>query len=222
MASKDKKGKKGSNDTNKATKGVGGAITGAATELLGEVEKTGEALVTEVKQLFDDLTHKITEVASATAETTVSVAEKVAKEPAELLRGLVNEVTAAGESSLQVIGDGFDTLKKQLLGSGEAGTPEPSVKKEKKKKTKKDKKVSTEESTARKTTPVAKKTTAKKKPTTKKKATAKKKAIATPADVPITKKAVVRKKTTTKKATVAKKAVARKKAPAKATTPKEP
>ena len=75
MASKNKNTGKKSEE--KAEQGIGDSIADTATEFIGEVEKAGEALVTEVKQLFDGLTDKVTDVANTAAETTVSVAGKV-------------------------------------------------------------------------------------------------------------------------------------------------
>jgi hypothetical protein len=91
------------------------SVADAATDLIGEVERTAETLTTEVKQLFDSLTEKVAATASAAAETTASVAGKVGvKDPSQLIRGLLGEVKAAGETSLNVISEGFNTLRRQL------------------------------------------------------------------------------------------------------------
>jgi ribonuclease E len=159
---KDKKGGKGK----KASR----AITDTATQFLGEVEKTGEALVTEVKQVLDGLTDKLANLASAATETTASVAEKVRHEPAELMRGVVNDVTEAGEASLRAIGERFDTLRQELLGGAEKAGPAKKEKKKAKNKDKAEKKPVVKKSAKKKA--VTKKTAARK--SVKKKSSAKK------------------------------------------------
>ncbi len=215
MASKNAKNGKGSRENKKVSKDAGGSITDTATEFLGEVEKSGEALVADVKQLFDGLTEKVTEVASIAAETTVSVADKVTKEPAELLRGLVNDVAEASETSLQAIGEHFDELRKQLLGSDDAKTAKSQKNKENKKNVEKaEKSVAEEEVVTKDVAPkkAVKKTAAKKRAATKKKSTVAK-------DAPAAKKVTARKKTTAvKKKAGAKKVAARKKGPVKPIT----
>ena len=54
---------------------------------------------------------KVSDAAGSAAESTSSAAGKVAKEPADLLRGIVAEVTEAGESSLRTVGERFDALR---------------------------------------------------------------------------------------------------------------
>jgi hypothetical protein len=91
------------------------SVADVATDLIGDVERTAEALAKEVKQLFDNLSEKVAATASAAAETTASVADKVvAKDPAQLIRGLLGEVKAAGETSLTVISERFNALRRQL------------------------------------------------------------------------------------------------------------
>ena len=194
MASKDKKSSKGSKDNKKAGKKSEGSLANTATEFLGDVEKAGEALVTEVKQLFDSLSEKVVDVTSAAAETTVSVAEKVTKEPTELLRGLANDVKEAGETSMRAIGEQFDALTTQLLGSTEKAEAEK--KKSKKKKEKKEGKAVAAK--GKKEEKIAKK-----------KASTKKKTVAA-SKAPVAKKTTVSKKTAAKKTTARKKAVAKK------------
>jgi hypothetical protein len=99
----------------KPSKGAASSIKDSATEFLEEVEKTGNTLLAEVRQLFDALTDKVSSAASAAAETTTSMAEKVAgNEPAQLARRLLQDVKEAGEASLRVIGEGFDTLRRRV------------------------------------------------------------------------------------------------------------
>jgi len=91
------------------------SVAKTATDLIGDVERTAEALAKEVKQLFDNLSEKVAATASAAAETTASVADKVvAKDPSQLIRGLLGEVKAAGETSLTVISERFNALRRQL------------------------------------------------------------------------------------------------------------
>ena len=154
-----------------------------AAGFLDEVEKHGSALAGEVKELFDTLTEKVSNLASAAAETTAAVAEKVTiKEPAELLRGLLDDVKDAGEASINTIGKRFDELRTHAEKSvSAAGDKKPAKKKAVKKKATKKK--------------VTKKKAAKKKATSKKappRKTVKKK---------VTKKKATKKKTTKRKAT---------------------
>ena len=103
------------------SKSAASSIKNSATEFLEEVEKTGNTLLGEVRQLFEGLTEKVSSAASAAAETTASMAEKVAgNEPAQLARRLLEDVKEAGEASLRVIGEGFDTLRRRVAPGAEA------------------------------------------------------------------------------------------------------
>jgi hypothetical protein len=194
MAS-EKKGKK-SAETGGTPEGPQATGQEAAKGLLEEIEKTAEYLVGEVKALFDSLTEKVSGVAGAAAETTAAVAEKVAiKEPAHLIRGLIEDVRQAGETSLGVIADGFEGLRRRLVSSEEPPAAEAVAPK---------KKAAAKKAAAKKT--ATKKATTKKaaaKKATTKKATTKK---------ATTKKAVA-KKVAAEAAPPAEKTVARKKAP---------
>ncbi len=159
-------GKKKGGDGSKAKKRT---IKETAKGFLDEAEKTGTALVDEVKGLFDELSKKVAEVAGSAAETTASVAEKVTiKEPAELARGLMEDVKDAGEASLRTIGKGFDELRERVISSSE----KTSSGKSKDKKAAKKKKTAAKKKAAKKK--VAKKKVAKKKAAKKKTATRKK------------------------------------------------
>lgn len=189
-------------------------ITGAIKGFVEEVENTSSSLASDVKQHFDDLTVRVSDVVSSAAETTVSMAEKVTvKDPAELLRGLLQEIKEASEISIKVIGDRFDELVHRAKDSAE-GTPKKKVTKKRATKKKTAKKKTAKKAVVKKTAKkkvvkktatrkkaVAKKTVAKKKTVSKKKRVAKK----TPA----------RKRAASKKKTVAKKTAARKKAAVK-------
>ena len=90
MASAKKKGNKNSKAKKKTAKGTASSLKDTAAGFLDEVEKHGSALAGDVRQLFDTLSEKVSGLASSAAETTVAVAEKVTvKEPAELIRGLL-------------------------------------------------------------------------------------------------------------------------------------
>ena len=185
MGSAKNKGSEEAKAGGKKAKGAGQrGVKGAAKGFLDEAEKTGAALVGEVKGLFDNLADKVTSVAGAAAETTASMAGKVTiKEPAELIRGLLEDVAHASEASMRMIGKGFDDLRDSVLSS----TDKKSRGKSKGKK-----------ATAKKVAKKAAKKVAKKKVAKKKVA---KKKVA---------KKVVKKKTTKK--TAKKKAAVRKKA----------
>ncbi len=78
-------------DKNKSSKETPEAAASGIKEsikgFIDEVENTSASLASEVKELFDDLTEKVTAVASSAAETTVTMAEKVAvKDPGDLIR----------------------------------------------------------------------------------------------------------------------------------------
>ena len=149
------------------------------------MEKHGSELASDVKQAFDTLTDKVAGLAASAAETTAAVAEKVTvKEPAELLRGLVDDVRVAGEASIKTIAESFDALRSQA----EKSIPLFGEKKVTKKK-------------------AAKKTVAKK-AAAKKKVAKKKVAKKTVAKKRVAKKKVAKKKVAKRK--VAKKKVAKK------------
>jgi hypothetical protein len=189
MAS-EKKGKK-SAETGGTPEGPQATGQEAAKGLLEEIEKTAEYLVGEVKALFDSLTEKVSGVAGAAAETTAAVAEKVAiKEPAHLIRGLIEDVRQAGETSLGVIADGFEGLRRRLVSSEEPPAAEAVAPKKK---------------------AAAKKAAAKK--TATKKATTKKAAAKKATTKKATTKKAVAKKVAAEAAPPAEKTVARKKAP---------
>jgi adenylate kinase len=192
MASAKKKGSKSSKAKKKAAKGAAGSIKDTAAGFLDEVEKHGSALAGEVRELFDTLTAKVSGVASTAAETTAAVAEKVTiKEPADLLRGLLEDVKEAGEASIKTITDRFEALRSHAEKSVSAAGKKKAAKKKAAKKKAAKKKVAKKKAAKKK---VAKKKVAKKK-------VAKKKAA---------KKKVAKKKVAKKK--VAKKKVAKKKA----------
>ena len=183
-------------------------ITATIKGFIDEVENTSSSLASEVKQHFDDLTVRVSDVVSSAAETTVSMAEKVTvKDPADLLRGLLEEIKQASEISIEVIGNRFDELVHRAKSSEEEPQKKASKKRAAKKKTAKKaaakKKVAKKKVAKKK---VAKKSVAKKKVAKKKvvkKAATKKKSPA--------KKTVVRKKAAASKKTAAKKTAARKK-----------
>jgi hypothetical protein len=189
-------------------------ITDTIKGFIEEVENTSSSLASDVKQHFDDLTLRVSDVVSSAAETTVSMAEKVTvKDPAELLRGLLHEIKEVSEVSIKVIGDRFDELAHRAKGSTEEEPKKKASKKRvAKKKTAKKKvaKKAVAKRTAKKK--VAKKAVAKKTAKKKvvKKAASKRKAVA--------KKTVARKKTVSKKKTAAKKTPARKRAASKKKT----
>ncbi len=216
--------------TKETTEDVAAGATGAIKGFVEEVENTSTSLAAEVKQHFDDLTVRVSDVVSSAAETTVSMAEKVTvKDPADLIRGLLEEIKQASEVSIKVIGDRFD----ELVHRGKSTTDETPKKKAEKKSAKKKaakktsakkkvgkkaaskKKAVTKKKAAKKA--AAKKTSAKKK--VGKKAASKKKAVAKQkvAKKSKTKKSSLAKQTATRKKTVARKKAASKK---KATTKK--
>lgn len=183
----------------------------AISRFIEEAENTGTSLASEVKQLFDDLTEKISGIAASAAETTVSMAEKVAvKDPAELMRNLLEEVRQAGEVSLQAIGEQFDELRQRVaqVSSGEAApktvkkrvvkkkaAPKKSVPKKTAAKKKVAKKTPVKKATVKKT--AAKKAPIKKRSVSKK--TAKKSAVKkAPVKKPAARKTSARKKVANK------------------------
>ena len=112
MASGKKKGRKNSKGKKKTAKGAASSLKDTAAGFLDEVEIHGSALAGDVRQLFDTLTDKVTGLANTAAETSVAVAEKVTvKEPAELLRGLLEDVREAGEASIETIAERFEAMR---------------------------------------------------------------------------------------------------------------
>jgi hypothetical protein len=174
------------------------SLRDSATGLVDEVEKTSASLIEEIKELFDGLGSKLSGVVGAAVDTTTVLAQKVGKDPAQFVGGLVKEVQEAGEASVKAIGESFDVLRERVgFHIGEEASKKPVGKIAKKKAAKKK--------IARK---VAKKKAAKKKVAAKrkvapgKKVAAKKKATKTAKKV-MTGKAAAKK--------TAKKSVARKK-----------
>ncbi|MDJ0957969.1 MAG: hypothetical protein QNI91_13965 [Arenicellales bacterium] len=169
----------------------------SAIKFLGEVEKSGEKLATEVKNFFEQMADHAASVASTAAKTTQSVTEKVTSvDPTQHLSRVLEEVKDAGETSMRALGEGFEVLRKHILDI----TPVAGPAKKKKKVTKKKaaaKKKAIKKKVAKK--PVTKKKVSAKK--TVKKSSPKKKVVAKKS----TKKSAVKKK-------VVKKTVAKKKA----------
>jgi len=198
--------------TEETTEGPAAGITGTIKGFIEEVENTSSSLASEVRQHFDDLTVRVSDVVSSAAETTASMAEKVTvKDPADLIRGLLEEIKQASEVSIKVIGDRFDELAHRAKSTADEAPKKKAKKKDAKKKGAKKKAA---KKTAKKTT-AAKKKSAKKKVL--KKAASKKKAVA---KKKVTRKKVV-KKTTSKKRPVAKKTAAKKKVVKKTGTRKK-
>ena len=144
---------------------------------LHEVEKTASAIIDDVKQLFESLSGKVSELAGSAADATVSMAEKVGAEPAELLKGLLQDVKEVGEASITTIGEKFDGLKDYVIRSAPEA-PVATGKKAAKKAARKKQaaKQAGIKKTASKKKAAAKKRTAKQKQAVVKKPAAKKKA----------------------------------------------
>lgn len=214
MASDKKKGTKGSKKADKALEKAQATFKETATDLLNEVEATGGALVSQVKELFDSLADKVAGVATNAVETTATVAEKVAaKEVAGRVGSLLDDVKEAGEASLQAIGEGFDSLHRRVTTKVEASGKGRKAGKATSKKNVPDEAKATAkagEQIAAAGGAAPKKATTAKAPSTK--ATAKKAAAKkTPA------RKATAKKATTRKAPAAKKATSKKVAPKKKT-----
>lgn len=188
----------------------------SAISFLGDVEKSGENLATEVKHFFEQLADHVSSVASTAAKTTVSVTEKVTgANPAPHLSRALDEVKDAGEVSLRAIGEGFDSLREYIVNLAPAGakTPKesPATKKTVKKKTSAKKSVTKKKTAAKKSTrkaAVSNKAAAKK--VVKKPAAAKKAAKKKVVKKKVVKKPAAKKKVSSTK--VVKKPVAKKKA----------
>lgn len=169
MATKSKSGNKPNKKRAKASEGISDSIQDHASHLIAEAEKAAESVVGQVRQLFDGLTHKISNVAH------LSGGAKTA----------VDQVREAGEASIHAISDGFDTVRRRIT---ERVAASPSLSPAAPKKTA-TKKTSTVKKTAQRKTTASKKSTAKK-VTTKKTPGVKKVAKKT-----TTKKKVAKKKT---------------------------
>ncbi len=198
MGSVTKKAAKGSKVGAKKAKGAGQGIKGTAKGFVDEAEKTASALVGDVKELFDNLAQKVAGVASTAADTTASMAGKVTiKDPAELVRGLLEDVKEASEASMRTIGKGFDELRDRVMSSSEKA---PSGKAKAKKATAKKKasaKKTVKKKATKKTTKKATKKAAKK---TVKKVAKKKAARKVAAKKAATRKTAARKKVPARKA----------------------
>jgi hypothetical protein len=205
MASGKKKSSNDSGTSEKVSNNTSGPVANAATEVAAEVEKASNAVAGEVKELFEAIAEKVSSVAATAAETTTSVAGKITiKDPTQLFWDLVEEVKQASETSIRVIGEGFETLREQISRHTGTKPAEPSPKK---------KKTASKKKTTKKP-PAAGKTKASKKASSKKVVTRKKAPSATKKTAiktTATKKKVAAKKATTKKKVAAKKTATRKK-----------
>jgi adenylate kinase len=171
MAAAKRKGKKSSKAKKGTAKSATRSFKETAAGFLDEVEKHGSMLAGEVKELFDTLTEKVSDMASAAAETTAAVAEKVTiKEPAELLRGLMEDVKEAGEASIKTITERFEALRSQAEKSVSAAGKKKVAKKKAAKKKAAKKKAAKKKAAKKKAAKkkVAKKKAAKKKAAKKK------------------------------------------------------
>jgi hypothetical protein len=206
---KDAKPKAGQgNETERSLKDVAGGF-------VEEVEKAGSGLIGEVKQLFDDLSGKLSRVAEAAVDTTSVVAQKVGKEPAHYIGGLLREVHEAGEASVKAIGESFDALRDRVMSRAEEQPMSEAVEgTAKKAATRASERVDVQAKKAEERPAARKpaKKTATKKTATKKKTTAKKQ---TTTKKTTTKKAATKKATSKKKATGKKKVTSKKAAAAK-------
>jgi len=136
--------KKAKADKKKASKSKSASSAGGISDTIKgfahEVEETSASLASEVKQHFDDLTLRVSNVVSSAAETTVSMAEKVTvKDPADLLRGLLDEIKQASEVSIDVIKNRFDELRNKAKDEVAEAPSKPAKKKVAKKKVAKKK-----------------------------------------------------------------------------------
>ena len=111
MAPKDKDQSKKSKKASGQGKDKERSLKDVASGFVDEVEKTGAALIDEVKQLFDSLSHKVSGVAGAAVESSTALAQKVGKEPAQFVGSLIKEVQEAGEASVKAIGESFQALR---------------------------------------------------------------------------------------------------------------
>jgi flagellar hook-basal body complex protein FliE len=189
------------------SQGSEAGITGTIKGFITEVEDTSASLASDMKQHFDDLTMRVSEVVSSAAETTVSMAEKVTvRDPADLLRGLLEEIKHASEVSAEVIKGRFDDLAKKAEKETEEAPKSKSKKKAAKKGTRKKKPIQkAKKKVAKKKKVAAKKASAKK--TASKKRPAMKKS---PSKRPAGRKKAAAKKTASKKTASKKKSISKK------------
>lgn len=178
------------------------SLKDVASDFIDEVERTGSALIDEIRHLFDSLSSKVSGVAGAAVDTTTALAEKVGKEPAHFIGNLLKEVQEAGEASVKAIGTSFEALRDRVVTHAGEQAPdevgkkadEAAVERKAAKKKVSTKKPAKKSAASRATTaPVTKKTTTKK-------AVSKQKALP--------KKATTKKKVATKKKGVSRKAPA--------------
>ena len=176
MATRSKAGKTAKHKRGTASDSESDSIHEHAPHLIKEAEKVASSVIGQVRQLFDNLTHRVSSGPHADAAAEESSRGAVGGQEAS---GLLDHVREAGEASIRAIGDGFDVVRRRI-GERVAASPTPKQGGGK------------NEGVAKKKPTAKKKAAAKKKPVGKKKAVAKKKAAAK-------KKPVARKKAAAKK-----------------------
>jgi len=190
-----------------------GSLTKSTRDLFEDAGHLGESLLEDVKEGFDTISHKVSDMARATAETVSDTIDDI--EESERFQNAMDKMGAMSESALDAVSKGAAKLKQKVAGSRKSSTAKKGQKKSAKKK-KAAKKTAKKKSVAKKKKAAVKKKAGKKtaaKKTVKKKAAKKKAAKKKATGKKAVKKKAVKKKTAKKKA--AKKKAAKKKPAAK-------
>jgi len=168
MATTSKKSANRRRQTKKTAPSTSGSAHKSVRTLLEEAEKTSDALLQQVREHFDTLTHRLSVAAGTAAHTTASVTEThLGKEIADFVSSAMDHVREASDATTHAISEGFDVLHKRVR-----ATAAPAKKTRRRKRAKVSKKKAAKKKAGKKKTStkkkVAKKKTAKKKSSGKK------------------------------------------------------
>lgn len=168
MATTSKKSANRRRPTKKTASSASGSAHKSVRTLLEEAEKTGDALLQQVREHFDTLSHRLSVAAGTAADTTTSVTEThLGKEIADFVSNAMDHVREASDATTHAISEGFDVLHQRVR-----ATAAPAKKTSQRKKAKvSKKKATTKKKMAKKKTAKKKssrKKTARKKPASKK------------------------------------------------------
>ena len=127
-----------SKTTKKASRTPG--VQESVKNVVDEVEKTGEALLNQVREQFEALGHRMSAAGSSVAHTATSVTEThMGSDITEILSKAMEHVREAGESTAESITEGFEQLQQRARAAAEAAKKRPARKKTAKKKAAKKK-----------------------------------------------------------------------------------
>ena len=91
------------------------AIEQHASHLLEEAEKAGESVIAQVRRLFDGLAQKVSGTTHQTPSTAPEASAQTSDAQPAAEAGVIDHVRDAGEASIRVISDGFDSVRRRIV-----------------------------------------------------------------------------------------------------------